>query len=236
MLKEFVEKLLELKRETTVRVNDAEYSTVPLTRINIDTAESLNVSTLKGFVDYLNSEFDVMANKVIVHIESPISVYAATMFNNDLVRNVMIKALAEIPRFNFDTFYDAEPFNIALQSKFVDVGDRADVLRVVGNIKEENVRTIGDDGVSQSVTAKIGVATVGEVVVPNPVTLAPYRTFTEVEQPSSEFVLRLSDGAKCGVFEADGGAWKMQAVENIRNYLSEHLSGRIAADKIVIIS
>jgi hypothetical protein len=51
------------------------------------------------------------------------------------------------------------------------------MLKVVGNIQEDNVKSVSDDGTSQAVVARIGVASVGNVEVPNPVTLAPYRTF-----------------------------------------------------------
>lgn len=54
--------------------------------------------------------------------------------------------------------------------------DRDITLKVVGNIKEENEASIGDDdGTSQSVVEKTGVASVSNVKVPNPVLLAPYR-------------------------------------------------------------
>ena len=63
-------------------------------------------------------------------------------------------------------------------------------------------------------------------VVPNPVRLKPYRTFLEVEQPESEFIFRMKDchgGIGCAFFEADGGAWKIEATQNIKAYLQEEL-------------
>jgi len=78
-------------------------------------------------------------------------------------------------------------------------------------------------GVSQSVTARAGLARVAEVPVTNPVTLRPYRTFAEVEQPASPFILRLKrkDGEmpQCALFEADGGKWKIEAIQNIARAL-----------------
>lgn len=125
----------------------------------------------------------------MVHVVSPTEVFAYSSFNRDYSMNEYIKANAMIPEFNFGRFYDAEDFNIKLQSAFVKNEDRNIMLKVVGNIKEENVRQIGDDGVSQAVQAKVGVATVATVQVPNPVVLAPFRTFVEVEQPSSDLTL-----------------------------------------------
>ena len=53
--------------------------------------------------------------------------------------------------------------------------------------------------------------------------LAPYRTFLEVEQPESDFVLRVNKEAKLALFEADGGFWKLEAVRLVKEYLSDNL-------------
>lgn len=87
----------------------------------------------------------------------------------------------------------------------------------------------GDDGVSQKATVKTGIASKGEALVPNPVTLMPYRTFVEVDQPISNFIFRMkedkySKGIQCALYEADGGAWKIEAMENIKIYLVNELA------------
>ena len=110
-----------------------------------------------------------------------------------------------------------------LQSSFVDVGDKKALLQYTGLVQDENVKSIGDDGISQQVTVKTGVASVAQAVVPNPVSLAPYRTFPEVEQPVSKFIFRMQDGPRAALFEADGGAWRNTAIKNIKEYLEEEL-------------
>mgnify|MGYP000736038354 CR=1 FL=1 len=56
--------------------------------------------------------------------------------------------------------------------------------------------------------------------------LIPYRTFLEVPQPASDFVFRISEGRGGApafkLVAADGGLWKSQAVDNVKNYLTEH--------------
>jgi hypothetical protein len=110
-----------------------------------------------------------------------------------------------------------------LQSCFEKTDDLDKILALVGTIKEENVRTTGDDGISQRVVAKTGIARVEEVDVPNPVTLVPFRTFVEVPQPASKFIFRMQDGPKAALFEADAGAWKMQAMAGIKKFLKENI-------------
>lgn len=63
-------------------------------------------------------------------------------------------------------------------------------------------------------------------MVPNPVNLIPYRTFLEVQQPASDFIFRMksSCGVQCAILEADGGAWKNEAMNNIKEYLKNALA------------
>ena len=81
-----------------------------------------------------------------------------------------------------------------------------------------------DNGVSQVTTVKSGVASKSKAVAPNPVTLKPYRTFHEVEQPSSNFVFRIDKCAEMALFEADGGMWVSEAKQNVANYLTKELT------------
>ena len=121
---------------------------------------------------------------------------------------------------------------IALQVLFEQTEDAAALLALVGNIKDEKVATHDDDGVTQTVTARQGVVLAQNVKAPNPVTLRPYRTFREVEQPASKFVFRMQagkEGAKplCALFEADGGRWKLEAVQGIAAFLRANVPGEV---------
>lgn len=77
------------------------------------------------------------------------------------------------------------------------------------------------------------------MLVPNPVTLVPYRTFLEVKQPPSEFVFRIRDDRGEPVFkivEAEGGLWRNEAMNNIKQYLIENLQNDSVYDRITIIA
>lgn len=65
-----------------------------------------------------------------------------------------------------------------------------------------------------------------EVRVPNPVILAPYRSFPEIAQVESRFVFRIRGGESItmGLFEADGGMWRVEAIARVRNWLRERCS------------
>lgn len=235
MIKSALEYLIGLGNTKIFYEGEQTYSTQKLHLIEEPTARSIELKSLTGLVQYLNSDFDGF-DKVMVHVKSPTEVVCFTELNGDQNRNGLIEATAMIPTFRFDQWYNTEEINIKLQSCFVKNEDRDIMLQVVGNIKEEMVNTIGDDGVSQAVVAKTGVASVGNVKVPNPVVLKPYRTFVEVDQPESEFIFRMQSGPKCALFEADGGAWKLAAMKNIQKYLEHELEEAIADGSIVVIA
>jgi hypothetical protein len=237
MIKEALQYIVGLGKNEIKELNGQTYSTTQLYSVEEATASAINVQSLSGMVDYLKSKFDGERN-LVVHVVSPTKVVCFDTLNQDKHRNKYIIAEAFTPDFRFDRWYDAENFNIQLQSSFKDDinTDRSDVLRVVGNIKEDEVRNYGDNGISQSVTAKSGVANVEDVHVPNPVYLKPYRTFVEVDQPASEFVLRMQSGPQCALFEADGGAWKLEAMDNISGYLEKALLEEVESGSIVILA
>ncbi|MED1384058.1 hypothetical protein [Bacillus mycoides] len=235
MIKEAIQYLVKLGNTETKEIDGQTFSTQPLHVVEEPTAHALLVRNLSGLVDYVKSNFDV-EESLMIHIASPTTVKCFTAINGNYNRTMFVQTEALIPDFNFGHWHDVESFIINLQSAFVKNDDRDVMLKVVGNITEENVKTYGDNGTSQSVVAKSGVATVADVAVPNPVALQPYRTFVEVAQPESEFIFRMKDGPRCSLHEADGGAWKLEAIKNIKEYLTAELEEEIQSKKVFIIA
>lgn len=198
--------------------------------------ESLSISTLTGLVDYIKSNRERKNAQFFLHVKDEKTVILKGLLDTEGHREEVINVEAIVPNFDYGHFLGAEELIISLQSKFVSTTDRNLLLKVVGNVKEENVRSTGDNGFSQAVTIKTGVASADDVIVPNPVELAPYRTFLEVEQPASSFIFRMKDGPRGAIFEADGGAWRNQAILNIKEYLTKELAGEIENGKITIIA
>lgn len=240
MIKEALEHILNLKKPEIVTVDERNYSLDKLNPVYEPEIKTLNVNSLCSMVDYIVSDVDSNENPCIIHVESPTVVsLRSAVFGDFSQRETMLQANALVPGFTFGQWYDNESFIIALQSKFQVTPDLQTILAVVGNVTDGSVRTYGDDGVSQTVQAKVGVAKVADVAVPNPVLLQPYRTFVEVEQPASHFVFRMRSGRETpemALFEADGGAWKNKAMLNIRGYFEDKLKTQIADGQIVLIS
>lgn len=229
------ERIVEMEDDRLFAVNTAGNVEEIFPRV-FNAEEPLVLNTLSGFVKYVQSNLDRQDESLIIHVKNESAVYLKGLIAGDGSREKLAVAQAIIPKFDFNYFMDTEEFNIALQSKFVPNDDRQILLQVVGNVSEENVKNTGDDGVSQAVTINQGVASKADVKVPNPVVLAPYRTFLEVEQPESQFIFRMKDGPRGAIFEADGGAWRNQAIVNIREYLKEQLSEEIESKRITILA
>lgn len=191
-------------------------------------AEPVKMSTLTSLVDYIRSDTDAMAEKMIIQVESPEKVSLFSQLNGDRKRECLAVVKAQAPSFAYDRFTDHEAFLIGIQAKFLDdpQTDKALLLRFSGAVESGSLTEYGDDGVTQKATVRNGIASKTDAVVPNPVKLRPYRTFAEVEQPASSFVFRMSDtknGISCALFEADGGAWRNLAMESVKEYLQKEL-------------
>ncbi len=225
MLKSAIEFLMSAGKTEVLEIKGQKYSTKNLSLISDLKTSSLDISTLTGLVDYIKSNIDGFEETFLVQVIDHKNVRLLSPLKSDATRDCFIQCTAETPKIHFDSFMGVEQFNIMLQSCFLPSTDRETILKVVGNIKEENVRNTGDDGVSQTVTAKVGIAKVEDIKVPNPVELVPFRTFAEIEQPIIKYVFRMKDGPQAALFEADGGSWKLRTMLAIKEYIQEQLEG-----------
>lgn len=231
MIKEALQYIVGLGKAEEHVINGACYSDKPLHRIDTyyPKADAIEMHTLTSLVDYIKSEVDEMPPRMIVEVKSQTEVELYSQLDPNRDRESLVVASARVPGFEFDRFVEHEKFCINLQSKFIPSDDRELILKFAGTVEAGSVSEYGDDGVTQKATIKTGLASKVDAIVPNPVFLRPYRTFLEVEQPESAFVFRMKQDSygsvMCAIFEADGGAWKMDATQAIKEYLQRELDG-----------
>lgn len=235
-----IERLTLAAAGKTVTIGGREYAVAPVhdPRRPEPQPSTLEVATLSSVVEFLRSgqDDDYLSPRgaTFVHVAGPDCVRVYTgVFGEHNQRTALVEAKAVVSRFPFDTFHEPELFNILVQSRIQDSPGRAAVLALVGNLSTEAVSTVEDDGVSQIARTKAGVVKVAERKVPNPVPLRPWRTFGEVEQPESAFILRLRGGGDgkppaCALIESDGGMWRAAATKSVATYLRDNLSGGVA--------
>lgn len=223
--KEALEYLVNLGETKVLEIAGKQFTTKQVYAVKDPLPAALTVTTLSALVDYIKTGLDKKSSEnLLLHVESPEKVVLYSELREDQERESYINCNALLPNnIRFNSFLDTDKFNIMLQSSFVDNKDKSLLLKVTGNIQESAIKNVGDDGVSQAATIKTSVANVNDVVVPNPVSLAPRRTFPEIDQPVSKFIFRMESGPTAALYEADGGAWRNEAMQSIKLYLQENL-------------
>lgn len=68
--------------------------------------------------------------------------------------------------------------------------------------------------------------------------MAPRTNYSSANSAASDFIFRVKDGAKLALFEADGGAWKIEAMRLIASWIINRLgtSEVTALNSIPVIS
>lgn len=245
-LKEALEHVEGLARENekteVIEICGRTYANKNLKRYdNADKAKALEASSLTALIDYIGAcyrEFPKNTD-MIIHIVDPKRVRLISSLDAERTRECLFEVTAEVNEFRFGKWYDQEAFMIELQANFQPSEDLILVKKMAGNVERKNDKSYADDGISQVATMTVGAAAKADVIVPNPVTLIPFRTFQEVAQPASAFVFRVGDKEEPTFMlqEAQNGIWKNEAVANIKRYLAEALTDMPdeISDRITII-
>jgi hypothetical protein len=204
---------------------------------NVRTLEKMNFYTLSSLVDYIKSQVDVpneFVNHLFINITSPehISVISEANAGNYDKRAHIADVTAMIPVVKIGKWVDQVEFCIMMRANFIDEEADTDMdalISMASNVVSGTIAQYEDTGISQKATIKTGIQEQEDRILPDKVTLRPYRTFLEVEQPKSEFLFRAQDdkyaGIQFSIHEADGGRWKLDAMASIKAYLEEQLAG-----------
>lgn len=212
-----------------VKVRDKEYTSRQVyLPPKEETVGALKVGSLTALVDYLNKGVDGHnSENLLIHVEdeSTVKIYEQVE-TKDGSRQLWIEAEADLAQFKWGVYLSQEEFISALQSLFIHSEDYDTVLQYVSNIVADEEVQISDDGIAQEIILQNGINR-KSTKIKNPIELAPIRTFTEIPQPVSPFILRMQkiNGlVKTALYEADNGKWENDAREFIKDFLEEHLA------------
>lgn len=221
MLKELAQYIVGMSKPELVNINEKIYSDRSLKRYDYQAPEPLYFKSIIGFMDYIKKDSDKTLPGSFIHIKDYDKIEFLSPLNDDNEREIYAICEPDKIKLKLDQFIDRESFNIMLQSGFIPTEGLDMILAYIGSMSDNAVRTVGDNGISQEVTIKQSTQGLIDVVVPNPVYLKPFRTFTEVEPVRSCFVFRLKEGGYCSLFEADGGAWKIETIAAVKDFIDE---------------
>lgn len=208
-----------------VEVNDGDrrWTDKKLYPIAADNPPFFEASTLSGFLRLIASKiYNLDESQSVIYISSFNKVELFSRIADTWGRRQKFAEASpvETKAFSFASWLDHETFIIGLQSLFVSTPDLVNLVKLASNLTDSAVQTSLDDGISQQLSVKRGVVLAGTEIAKQRVLLKPFRTFPEIEQPTSEFVFRARGGGEnskpsLALFEADGGAWKLDAIREI---------------------
>lgn len=190
---------------------------------------AIDLRTLTGIRDYLKKNLDgLIMDDLLIQVKNQGHVVLMSKIGGqDRRRDFYVESKYDGKVFAFGQWMDSESFIIALNALFEPTEALSELLNFVSKMKVTEESNIDDNGVGQDVSVRVGIK--GNLTekesAPTRRSLVPFRTFTEIEQPESEFIFRVrrSDaGVSMALFEADGGAWKSEAMERIAGWLSDN--------------
>lgn len=241
MLKEAIEKIIDISRPV---LSVVEGRTFCLTsneanevRPTLDSADCIVLNSLDSLVKMVKTEaLNLYHAPIYITIPTHTKVicFAQPDAEKRCMRQQFYEAKAtDVPGWDANMQLKFEEAMIAVRTRFQDTNDSAYTLKLLSDITTGSKITYSDNGIATSVVTKTGVALQTNEAIRPIVTLKPYRTFQEVEQPASQFLIRITDRG-INFVEADGGMWKLAARDTIKKYLSEVFSVEIDAGAVVV--
>lgn len=248
IIKDAIEKVEELaKRAVEVREIDGRSYLIDgssyeeITPDAISLPKTYNFSSLDGLVKMIRKEHKDITEActtpdvLYVNVASPTTVDVSTAVDGFNRRAFLYHSSYEFPRkWTGANWFEHEEAMIILRSQFIQNEGTEYLLDFLSRVSDENSVSSDDNGMTQTVQVKKGIALAAREQVRPIVNLRPYRTFLEVEQPESAFLIRVREGMQVGIIEADGGMWKIEARRNIAAYLEKELKELIESGNVVV--
>jgi hypothetical protein len=234
MTAEAIVKVQEIAAPITFPIKDVHdvetiYSSKQLHQIKAAPPEhpdDVNVCTLAGFADLVRAGLEEkdFPSCYVIHVVDEKTVVLKSKLSDKYGRRLVLIVAQPVPfnQFRFQNWMSQEEFAIAVASLFSDESpDKQYILDLASTLTNEATVTSEDNGFTQKGTVKQGMRTLKPVTIKPRVSMAPYRTFPEIPQPISQFVLRAkAEGGDSKptlmLVEADGGRWKIDAIAEIK--------------------
>lgn len=242
MLKAAIEKIQALckpevreiqGRFFTIR-GDGDYKQI---RPEVDYPEELSLNSLDALILLVKSEA-VSSGNGLIYITIPnhktVDCFTHPMETLRMARSRLYVATAtDVPGWESKVQLPFEEAMIALRTRFQATNDTEYAMKLLSDITTGSKITYNDNGVATSIVTKRGIDLQSNAAIRPIITLRPYRTFQEVEQPASQFLIRINERG-ISFIEADGGMWKLKARQTVKDYLCEKLAEEISSGKVAV--
>jgi hypothetical protein len=237
MIKQALEYLVSLKDNKTYIIEGHTYSDRQLHRIDAPKRrpDLIAVNGLDSICKLIRRERNQIGRTMFVQIKSHDHVRVFSTYDHEYDRCSCYECRADVPYITTDKYMGQDQAIIQLSTLYIPNEGVNYLKTLLGSISNESKVTSSDNGITQKIEAKSGIALTSLVEIKQRVTLRPFRTFLEVDQPESEFIVRVNDGGNVALFEADGGVWRLEAKKNIADYFNTNLSDLIENGDVIVI-
>lgn len=241
MIKEAIEKIQELatpfihregSRAFVVSANSVR-ELVP----SRDEPRETTLSSLDSLVKMVKNEaLCIYDNPLFITVPTHTSVECFARPNQGLGWDRLTYYIAQatdVPGWDAKTVMPFEEALIALRTRFQPTPDTDYALKLLSEITTGAKVTFNDNGIATSVVTKKGIDLQSNQAIRPIISLRPYRTFQEVEQPASQFLIRINERG-ISFIEADGGMWKLVARQTVARFLEEQLRDEVERGEVVV--
>lgn len=241
-LKDAIDRVVELAKPFTLETHGGhQFCSAELHEIRpeVDFPARYSVDTLDALVKLIRTEGAHYSPRLYVRVDSARQVMVDTTYTHrdyaEYSRLPLYEAVTDVPSISINQSISQERAVVELQSLYAVTPDRDYLLALLSRIDVNQGVSSVDNGISQEVSVRTGAVLKEQQTVQPIVRLQPYRTFLEVEQPASDFLLRLDKEGHPALYEADGGAWKLEAKRSIAAYLGEQLADLVESGNVVVM-
>lgn len=228
MLKEFIQHIQETTRPEVKEIDGHSYQidsgSEPFEILpEIQSPDTLKLTSLDALVKMVKTEALEDDTPLYITIPNPTTVRCFGQFREKerCYRRFYYKAEAtDVPGWDSSVQFPFEEMQIALFTRFQDSNDMKYVQNLLSSI-------------TTTVMTQKGIALQDQSKIRPVVSMKPYRTFQEIDQPESPFLIRVTEHG-IRLIESDGGMWKLDARKTIKDYLEKALEEEVAAGSVLV--
>ena len=243
MLKEFIEHIQKTAQPLITIVDDSTFRITSGGSVEeilpaMFHPDTLNLNSLDALVKMVQTEALCCGEQPPLYITIPdhmtVRCFAKPDYDSRCFRQIYYETHAtDVPGWESKQELGFEEAQIAMRTRFQETIDIAYLQKLLSEISTGAKVTLNDNGVATSVVTQKGVALQSNEAIRPIVSLRPYRTFQEVAQPESPFLIRVNE-RRIAFIEADGGMWKLKARETVKAFLEDKLSSEVDQGSVVI--
>ena len=218
-LKDAINRIAEMAQPFVMEVDGRKYCSANMCEVEGQGEKPLpyRVDTLDALIQLIRTEGVKTYEKLFVRVKDPNTVVVdsgyITTSREFYDRASLYQAVTDVPPVTYGRAMDAERAVIELQSLYAATRDRDYLLALLSHIDTSQGVSTMDNGVTQEVSVRRGVALKEQQTVQPIVHLQPYRTFLEVAQPpvTSCCALIRTATRPCMRRTVEPGSWKPSA-------------------------